>query len=490
MAELAKSSAEVRGDRMDFASARTLGTGKLSSAREMIEGKAKARDVGRGDLSEADSDSGDDGSQGSRDNGVRSSVNDRPQGEVLDDPLRRQRILEAASLFNQAPSSMAASTGTTLGKTVPQVPTSSLGSALARGPDGQPLIPVSRKRRRKGPSQRERRRQRDQGKLHVEGSNGEEESRGSEESSEESDDDSSISSASEQGNKHPEIRVPVSAGYTSSSHAKEDDFGGESSSYSRQESLDTDSEDEAVFLEAMRRRGLPLPSEDEEDSDDVAVEGIASNTSPAESPPWHGFASEEDAPLTMSHESSDESSEEETTDEDEEEDATSEGAERTLSRGRELNVPSRGSGFKNWARTALDSIYSGNGVGEARTEEGIPLQPVAGLSVKVSDMGAEDGVIRGPLGESEPASRLSPFAEKHYAEIASSKAVRNVPVQRTSEIIEARLRLPVVQEEDRIVRTILENQVTVVCGETGSGKTTQVAQMLFERGFGTPGSGE
>jgi ATP-dependent RNA helicase DHX37/DHR1 len=276
----------------------------------------------------------------------------------------------------------------------------------------------------------------------------------------------------------------------SPSHAKGDDSAGESSSYSDHESLDTDSEDEAVFLEAMRRRGLPLPSEDEEDSDGVTVEGTASRTSAAESPPWQGFASEEDAPLSMSHESSDESSEEENSDEDEEEDANSEGAERTLSRGRELNVPSRGSGFKDWARTALDSIYSGNGVGEARTEEGIPLQPVAGLSVKVSDMGAEDGVIRGPLGESEPASRLSPFAEKHYAEIASSKTIRNVPVQRTSEIIEARLRLPVVQEEDRIVRTVLENQVTVVCGETGSGKTTQVAQMLFERGFGTPGSGE
>ncbi|PWN17894.1 P-loop containing nucleoside triphosphate hydrolase protein [Microstroma glucosiphilum] len=500
LAELAKSSAEVRGDRMDFASARTLGTGKLASAREIIEGKAKARDFGRDEKSASESDGEDHESERPQGSPVPSSINDRPQGEVLDDPIRRQRILEAASLFSQPSSSKAVSTDTAFEKTMPQVSAAPLGSALAKGPDGQPLIPISRKRRRKGPSQRERRRQRDEENLFADSSKGEEESNSSEDSSEdsseESDDDSSTSSVSER------LHEP-------------------SDPHSEHESLDTDSEDEAVFLEAMRRRGLPLPSEDEEDSDDAKVEGtthISSaaqpdgatfGTSPSEdlipvqaplaeseSPPWQGFASEEDASRVMSQESSDASSEGSTADddeegtesEDEEEDALSQETKNTLQRGREVNVPSRGSGFKVWARTALESIYLGNGVGEARTEEGVPLQPVAGLSVKVSDMGAEDGVIRGPLGENEPASRPSPFAEKHYAEIASSEAIRNVPVQRTSEIIEARLRLPVVQEEDRVVRTILENQVTVICGETGSGKTTQVAQMLFERGFGTPGS--
>jgi predicted ATPase len=32
--------------------------------------------------------------------------------------------------------------------------------------------------------------------------------------------------------------------------------------------------------------------------------------------------------------------------------------------------------------------------------------------------------------------------------------------------------------------------VVVICGETGSGKTTQVPQMLYEAGFGFKNSGE
>jgi ATP-dependent RNA helicase DHX37/DHR1 len=73
---------------------------------------------------------------------------------------------------------------------------------------------------------------------------------------------------------------------------------------------------------------------------------------------------------------------------------------------------------------------------------------------------------------------------------ASSKApaVYMLP-NRLPEIQEARLQLPVVQEEDRILETIKANQVTVLCGETGSGKTTQVPQFLYEAGYSHPESG-
>lgn len=45
-----------------------------------------------------------------------------------------------------------------------------------------------------------------------------------------------------------------------------------------------------------------------------------------------------------------------------------------------------------------------------------------------------------------------------------------VPVNRKSDIQAARLKLPVVAEEQVIVETINENPIVIITGETGSGK--------------------
>jgi len=47
--------------------------------------------------------------------------------------------------------------------------------------------------------------------------------------------------------------------------------------------------------------------------------------------------------------------------------------------------------------------------------------------------------------------------------------------------------LPVVQRREAITKAIRENQVVIVCGETGSGKTTQLPKMCLELGRGTHG---
>ncbi|XP_064612287.1 probable ATP-dependent RNA helicase DHX37 [Liolophura sinensis] len=64
-----------------------------------------------------------------------------------------------------------------------------------------------------------------------------------------------------------------------------------------------------------------------------------------------------------------------------------------------------------------------------------------------------------------------------------SKPVINIPVHRSAEIQESRLKLPILGEEQQIMETISENPVVIICGETGSGKTTQVPQFLYEAGY-------
>ncbi|CAP33663.2 Protein CBR-RHA-2 [Caenorhabditis briggsae] len=60
-------------------------------------------------------------------------------------------------------------------------------------------------------------------------------------------------------------------------------------------------------------------------------------------------------------------------------------------------------------------------------------------------------------------------------------------VERSEEIQKSRAELPIFAEEMRIVEAINENLVTVICGETGSGKTTQIPQFLYEAGYASEG---
>ncbi|KAI9361067.1 P-loop containing nucleoside triphosphate hydrolase protein [Pilaira anomala] len=63
-----------------------------------------------------------------------------------------------------------------------------------------------------------------------------------------------------------------------------------------------------------------------------------------------------------------------------------------------------------------------------------------------------------------------------------------VNVNRKPEIQAARLKLPVCAEEQVIMEAIRNNTVVIICGETGSGKTTQVPQFLYEAGWSHPDS--
>ena len=98
--------------------------------------------------------------------------------------------------------------------------------------------------------------------------------------------------------------------------------------------------------------------------------------------------------------------------------------------------------------------------------------------------------VRGPLGEdiSLPSSALATQIQRSSKDSGYTK--RFISIQRPQEVEDTRLLLPIVAEEQPIMEAILLNSVVVICGETGSGKTTQVPQFLYEAGFGSPGSGE
>lgn len=55
-------------------------------------------------------------------------------------------------------------------------------------------------------------------------------------------------------------------------------------------------------------------------------------------------------------------------------------------------------------------------------------------------------------------------------------------------ILQTRLKLPVYQFKDKLLDEVSRNQIVVVEGETGSGKTTQIPQFLLEAGYAVQGT--
>lgn len=74
--------------------------------------------------------------------------------------------------------------------------------------------------------------------------------------------------------------------------------------------------------------------------------------------------------------------------------------------------------------------------------------------------------------------------EKVETIIAETQNVTIAPItlSRPAEVIISRACLPIIAEEQAIIEAIFENQVVVICGDTGSGKTTQLPQFLLEKG--------
>src|SRR3954453_1210155 len=86
------------------------------------------------------------------------------------------------------------------------------------------------------------------------------------------------------------------------------------------------------------------------------------------------------------------------------------------------------------------------------------------------------------LGQGPPADALRRLAEEvdRSADVRARR-LANLPKPTFPE------ELPVVQRRDEIAKAIAENQVIVLSGETGSGKTTQLPKICLELGRGVSG---
>ncbi|NWS67115.1 DHX37 helicase, partial [Crotophaga sulcirostris] len=104
-------------------------------------------------------------------------------------------------------------------------------------------------------------------------------------------------------------------------------------------------------------------------------------------------------------------------------------------------------------------------------------------TVEKPEEGVKAAVTKQPLsGPSAPICRAT-------SNKPPCKPAVFIPVDRSPEIQEARLKLPILAEEQVIMEAISENPIVIICGETGSGKTTQIPQFLYEAGYARYGSG-
>ena len=91
-------------------------------------------------------------------------------------------------------------------------------------------------------------------------------------------------------------------------------------------------------------------------------------------------------------------------------------------------------------------------------------------------------LLKDVLASDEIVLKREELKEWVESEVASLKARGdNVPKLEYPES------LPVSQRREEIVKAIKENQVVIIAGETGSGKTTQIPKMCLEAGFGIKG---
>ena len=186
---------------------------------------------------------------------------------------------------------------------------------------------------------------------------------------------------------------------------------------------------------------------------------------------WYGFSDFEDSEEMTSLEGDEESVEddEENTEDilNDDDDDDDDGQEPVSVPRFKKGASATACAFKIWAESARMTAL---GMEEHKPGNNIPIFPKL-----------PPGVIlpRRAPSSSPPPKPLPPLPP-------TSKAAFYIAVDRSEDIQIPRLNLPIVALEQQIMETITNNSTTVICGATGSGKTTQLPQFLYEAGYGNP----
>lgn len=118
-----------------------------------------------------------------------------------------------------------------------------------------------------------------------------------------------------------------------------------------------------------------------------------------------------------------------------------------------------------------------------------------GNEINISLNVNEEAVIveDGSKNTSDPSQAISSSTQKKSEDQQKSQEKKQlqlprksavfVPIHRDPEVQAARLKLPILAEEQQIMELINEHPIVILAGETGSGKTTQVPQFLYEAGY-------
>jgi ATP-dependent helicase HrpA len=126
------------------------------------------------------------------------------------------------------------------------------------------------------------------------------------------------------------------------------------------------------------------------------------------------------------------------------------------------------------------------------SQSAAPAAPsVSDLAAQLEDISIADAARIGRrldgVRKIRDADRRASTLQRIEADIANAR-LRIVERQAAAPVVRYPPELPVSQAREELLTTIRDNQVVIVAGETGSGKTTQLPKMCLELGRGIRGS--